>query len=81
VEFTRARRANQLAFSVLRSTPFVQPSGQKFYFVFFGNIDLLSLVSLRTLVASRVSQIEHEPISARPMLTRDDTLSSKSEAC
>jgi uncharacterized protein YoaH (UPF0181 family) len=34
-----------------------------------------------TLVASRMGQIEHEPISTRPMLTRDDALSSKSEAC
>jgi hypothetical protein len=34
-----------------------------------------------TLVASRMGQIEHEPISTRPMLTRDDALSSKSEEC
>jgi len=34
-----------------------------------------------TLVASRVGQIEHEPISSGPMLTRDDALSSKFEAC
>ena len=34
-----------------------------------------------TLVASRIEQMEHEPISARPMLLRDDAIYAKSRAC